>query len=100
MGIAPCDEKIIGYFTEVEFGKVFEYTNIDPNDIVFHTLAHGGKVVQFPHKIFVGPLFETRYACVKKTVAHVVVDERELNGRSMFVIEKWRIKNHRILVNK
>lgn len=99
MGYAPSPVKRIdGYFTEKEYGKVFEYMNVDEKDIFFSPLAHGGKNVRYPHKIFVGPLGETRYAFVKGSVAHVVVNETsDYLGRSKFIIEKWNIRKHRKL---
>lgn len=70
---------MIGCFTEKEFGKRFTYKkNPDTSS-------------PYPHFVVVGPnADEVRMALVKKTVAHVVVDETE-NG---FVIEKWQIKRN------
>jgi hypothetical protein len=96
MGYATASvEKIAGYFTEKEHGKTFEYI-MNP-ELVLHPPAHGGRNVEYPHLIFVGPLSETRMARVLGNVAHVVVDETERDGKSWFVIEKWNIKNHRRL---
>jgi hypothetical protein len=96
MGYAPASvATIAGYFTEKEHGKTFEYI-MNP-ELVLHPPAHGGRNVEYPHLIFVGPLSETRMARVLGNVAHVVVDETERDGKSWFVIEKWNIKNHRRL---
>jgi hypothetical protein len=96
MGHAPASvEKIAGYFTEKEHGKTFEYI-MNPELVLFPP-AHGGRNVEYPHLIFVGPLSETRMARVLGNVAHVVVDEIERNGESWFVIEKWNITKHRVL---
>ena len=98
MGYAPASVDIVaGYFTEKEFGKVFEYVDVDVDDHFLAPLAHGGRNVRYPHKIFVGSLHETRYAFVKGSVVHVVTDETELRGKPWYVIEKWNIKQHRRL---
>ena len=98
MGYAPASvEMIAGYFTEKDYGKVFEYVDVDSADVFLAPLAHGGRNVRYPHKIFVGPLGETRYAFVKGSVAHVVTDETEKRGYPWFIVEKWNIKQHRKL---
>lgn len=91
MAYAPLDVYIaIGSFIEKSYGKTFEYT--ENQEFVLHTPAHGGKLVHFPHLIYVGPRGEeTRRALVKDSVAHVVVDENQFG----FVVEKWEIKKHR-----
>jgi hypothetical protein len=88
MGLAANNVKTIGYFTEMTHGKLFDYTNAD--QMILSPLAHGGRNVVFPHMIFVGFNGETRYAYVKGSVAHVIVDETE-NG---WTIEKWNITKH------
>jgi hypothetical protein len=90
------NRKLLGQFTEKEFGKHFEY--VENDELVFHVPAHGGKQTRFPHLIFVGPNGEeTRRALVKGSVAHVVTDERTTpDGRDFFVVEKWDIKSHRV----
>jgi len=98
MGHAPASVKrIAGYFTEKEHGNVFEYVEVDKDDWFFAPPAHGGRNVRYTHKIFVGPLGETRYALVKGSVAHVVTDETERCGYPWFIVEKWNIKQHRKL---
>jgi hypothetical protein len=98
MGYASASvQKIAGYFTEKDYGKVFEYVDVDKDDFFLAPLAHGGKNVRYPHKIFVGPLGETRYAFVKGAVAHVVIDETAVDGSPMYVVEKWNIKKNRKL---
>lgn len=92
MAYAPLGINIIvGSFVEVDHGNTFEY--IDNPEFVLHVPAHGGKNVQFPHLIFVGPpgSTETRRALVMKTCVHVVTDETDFG----FVVEKWNIKKHR-----
>lgn len=98
MGYASASvQKIAGYFTEKDYGNVFEYVDVDKDDFFLAPLAHGGKNVRYPHKIFVGPLGETRYAFVKGSVAHVVIDETAVDGLPMYVVEKWDIKKNRKL---
>jgi hypothetical protein len=81
---------LIGYFTEKDHGRPFEYKN-NPETVLHPNLKTGRNTV-YPHMIFVGPQGDqVRMAFVKKTVAYVVVNEND-NG---FVIEKWNIKNHR-----
>ena len=86
-------KNLVGYFTEKDYGRPFEYKN---NDVqVLHPDLKTGRNTIYPHLVFVGPEGDqVRMAYVKKTVAYVVTDELE-NGR--FVIEKWQIKNHRLI---
>jgi hypothetical protein len=86
---APYDVKTLGCFVEKSHGKTFEYALND--EVILSVLAHGGKNVRFPHKIFVGPNADQRYAFVKGTVAHVIVDETDFG----WIVEKWNIKNHK-----
>lgn len=80
---------MIGCFTEKEFGKRFTYKM--NNEFCLHPDFKTGRNTQYPHLVVVGPnADQVRVALVKKTVAYVVVDERE--GR--FVIEKWQIKRN------
>jgi hypothetical protein len=95
MGIAPLGTFITGYFQEASHGKTFEYS--DNPEMILSPLAHGGKNVQFPHIVWVGPLSERRFAYVKGSVAHVITDEYERDGQSYWVVEKWDIKKHRKL---
>lgn len=82
---------LIGYFTEKDYGRPFEYKK-NP-DMVLHPDLKTGRNTVYPHLIFVGPEGDqVRMALVKKTVAYIVVDEID-NDQS--VIEKWNIKNHR-----
>ena len=68
--------KVLGVFTEVDFGHTFEYAERFGFPEDFHP--------EMPHVIFVGD--ETRLANVKKTVLTMVND----GG-----VEKWMIKAHR-----
>ena len=89
MALAPTGEKVLGYFTERSHGRQFEYA--ENSDMTLFPLAHGGRNVRYPHKIFVGPERDYRYAFVKGTVAHVVIDETELGWK----VERWDIVKHR-----
>jgi hypothetical protein len=91
MGYAPIDEKyrVTGSFVVKETGKRFEYC--DSDQVVFSSLAHGGKEVAFCNQIFVGPDGEKRYAFVGSTVVHVIVDETDKG----WVVQKWKICQHR-----
>jgi hypothetical protein len=81
---------LLGYFTEKDYGRPFEYTK-NP-DMVLHPCLKTGRNVVYPHLIFVGPQGDqVRMAFVKKTVAYVVVDEIDTDR---YRIEKWNIKNH------
>lgn len=95
MAYAPHGVTVSGSFVEKDHSKTFEYVENPNKEMVLHTPAHGGRLTQFPHLIYVGPLQETRVALVKKTVAYVVTDEFESNGTTFYTIEKWIIKNHR-----
>jgi len=79
------DGSILGQFTEVEYGNVFEYS--EAFEFPF------GK--EYNSYVYVGPGMkpERRYAKVLKTRAYVVVGEYA-NGAPM--IEKWVIRNHKV----
>ena len=88
------DGSIVGSFVEQEYGKFFEFSkNPEP---ILSPPAHGGKNTEFPHLVWVtdNPIngWACRRALVKKTVAHVIVDEADDGS---WVIEKWDIKNFR-----
>ena len=74
--------KVNGCFTEKTYKRNFEYTDAILSQ---WDVEHG-----FTHRIFVGPLSETRPAVIKKTVAFVCVDENETGP----VIEKWQIRHN------
>lgn len=92
MAYAPPEHRTVsGSFVEKQHGKTFEY--IDNPEVVLHVPAHGGKLVRFPHLVFVGPVgaTQTRRALIKESVVHMVTDETEFG----FIVEKWDIKQHR-----
>lgn len=82
------DNSILGIFNEKDHGNYFEYSKND--QIILAPPAHGGKNMQFKHKVWVGN-GEYRYAHVGKTVVHIITDETNIG----WVVEKWYIKNHR-----
>lgn len=92
MGLATQETSgaVIGCFTEKDCGNVYEFILND--EMFLNPLAHGGPNVRFPHKVFVGPLGETRHAHVKGTVVHIVTEETQSDGETWFVVEKWEIK--------
>jgi hypothetical protein len=71
-------DELLGCFLIPENGNRFEY--IANNDGIYP---------EFPHKVFVGPLGQTLYANVKKTVVEVLVNEDE--------VEKWDISHRHSL---
>lgn len=85
------DGYILGYFEEKENGHSFEYSQ--NNELVLAPPAHGGKNMEFLHKVWVGD-GSYRYARVGKTVLHIITDETNIG----WVVEKWYIKNHRSYV--
>jgi hypothetical protein len=93
MAYAPTREldnsKVLGRFVEKTHGMTFEYS--ENSELILSPLAHGGRAVMFPHKIWVGPLGEFRYGFVKFNSVHIIIDETD-NG---WVVEKWEIKQHR-----
>ena len=76
-------DKIIGFFTEKDQGKDFEFRLVE---------CPVWKEQGCTHEVAVGGVHGYRYrgAKVLKTVAYVAVDEDE-NG---VVWEKWYTKNH------
>jgi hypothetical protein len=85
------DGSIRGCFEEKDYGRFFEYSQND--ELVLAPPAHGGKNMEFPHKVWVGD-GSYRHARVGKTVVHIITDETDIG----WVVEKWYIKNHRSYV--
>ena len=89
MAFAPFSEikKIIGTFKIKDYNTSFDYEKNRP----LSWLPTG----DYPHRVWVStnPIGKSgwRYANVKKTVAHIVVDE---DAYGQPIIEKWQIKNH------
>ena len=87
---APINVNTLGQFVEKSYGKIFEYAAATERHLF--PAATGGRNIDYPHVVYVGPFAEERFALVKGTVAYVVVDESD-DGSA--VIEKWNIKGHR-----
>ena len=87
MAYAPIGDitELLGCFREVQHGHLFEYKP-RPLDDMQHFAP------TFPHLVYVGPDHSTRPALVRKTVAHVAVDE---NADGTPVVERWFIRSHR-----
>lgn len=88
MSFAPSIEldsgRILGCFVKVECGNLFEYSkarDTDPLSFPDH-----------PHKVWVGPHDNFRWARVLKTVAYVVVNEAD-DGTP--IVDRWRINHHK-----
>ena len=86
---------LAGRFEEKDFGHLFEYIRLDPdNPHHAYDISIGAT-----HQVYVGPWCTpqpdidrgTRAAIVKRTVAIVAVDEDDM-GRPVW--EKWQIKKH------
>ena len=90
MAQAPREfwNQVVGEFREKEHGHSFNWTKAEENPF------------GMPHKVFVGPNGEYRFAKVLKTVAHIVVDEDwNTNPTNGAVVEKWQINvrwNHEV----
>lgn len=86
MAYAPLhadSREILGQFTEVDNGCVFEFSRNSFEAGFPYTEAN------WPHVVWVGPEGQSRrFARVLKTVVYVVVDE-DMDGP---VVEKWNIK--------
>jgi hypothetical protein len=85
MALSPVGtdyQDIDGMFREKECKNHFEYSN--------KILSDWDKEHGFTHRIWVGPLGESRPATIKKTVAYVSVD---IDENSNPIIEKWKIKH-------
>jgi hypothetical protein len=80
MGMYKDKTGVVGEFQEKEFKQHFEFKQTEPDS--------WGDLFGFPYRVAVGPLGETRYAKISKTVAYVVVDQDD-NGDP--VLEKWQI---------
>jgi hypothetical protein len=88
-------DNLAGYFVERDYGMPFEYA-MNTETVLLPDLSTGKNVV-YPHIVFVGPRGDQmRMALVKKTVAYVVIDERD----GKFQIEKWRINAGRVYQNQ
>lgn len=74
-------------FKNAETQIHFAYCHRRPEDEDFDD----GSCADYPHVVFMSD-GTTRFASVKKTVAHVVVDEDDAGQP---IAERWAIKRHR-----
>ena len=87
-------DAMVGSFVECELGNSFVYSVND--QLVLAPPAHGGRNTEYPHKVWVSATVNDqgwRAARVGKTVVHIITDEIDA-GR--WVVEKWKIKQHRV----
>lgn len=87
----PNNYKVLGCFTEKDFGRDFTFAE-NPDNVYGH-FSYG-----YPHIVFVNDLFGQtfRYAGVLKTVAYIIVDE---DSKGLPVEEKWNIKQNNFVVS-
>jgi hypothetical protein len=80
-------DRIDGYFTEVTYGKIFDYRKGPETE---YDRKQGAT-----HVVYVRPSASVPHgrlpAIVKKTVAYIAVDE-DFQGNYKW--EKWNIRNH------
>lgn len=88
MALQAYSEKPIGCFVEKDTGNCFEYSvNDEPCDLLAWW--------DYPHKIWVGGKGVAgqsgwRYANVKKTVAHILINEDDGGP----IVERWFLRSN------
>ena len=83
MALAPVtDRRILGSFSEKDFGCTFDYCAPDLAGLEKHFEGHGINA-----EVYVGD--GTRFARMLKTVAYIAIDEND-DGTPRF--EKWHIR--------
>ena len=83
-------------FKHATTGVYFDYGDAGADAILAPT-PHGGRNVVYPHKVYLNSEVHGqgwRHALVKSGVAYVVTDERESDGVTWLVVERWSIKSH------
>ena len=83
-------------FKHAETGVFFDYGDAD-RDAILAPPPHGGRNVIYPHKVYLNSEVHGqgwRHALVKGGVAYVIIDERESDGVSWLVSQRWPIKSH------
>ena len=80
-------------FKHKETGKVFQFERVGHGESVLAPPPHGGKNMVYGHKVYVGDVVGQgwRHAVVLASVAYVITDEIERDGRTWWVSEKWPI---------
>ena len=90
MSYAPITSRpISGTFTHKDTGAYFDYMSYTPPDSSVWNCALMAEGINA--EVYVGPIGETRYAKVLKTVAYVVIDE-DAEGKP--VLERWPLARH------
>jgi hypothetical protein len=90
---------MLGYFTHKDTGAMFEYDHAGA-DIVLAAPPHGGPNMAYTHKVYLNNEVHGqgwRHAIVRGSVAYVITDERECDGMTFLVAERWPIVKHRKL---
>jgi len=97
----PTGETNMQSFTHKETGKTFYYERLPINgpgeEAVLAPPPHGGKDMVYGQRIFVGDGEYGqgwRYGVVLTTVAYVIVDEKEEDGRHWWITESWPIRRN------
>jgi hypothetical protein len=88
--------KMIGYFTHKETGAMFEYDHAGA-DTVLAPPPHGGRNMAYTHRVHLNNDLHGqgwRHALVRGGVAYVITDEREDDGTTFLVAERWPITRH------
>ena len=73
---------------------MFQFERVDHGESVLAPPPHGWRNMVYGHKVYVGDVVGQgwRHAVVLNSVAYVIVDEREEDGRTWWVAEKWPIQ--------
>tara|TARA_X000001388_G_scaffold73655_1_gene65659 strand:- start:395 stop:673 length:279 start_codon:yes stop_codon:yes gene_type:complete len=85
------------YFTHKETGKTFRYERLTRDRVMLAPPPHGGKDMVYSQRIYVDDGEHGqgwRYGVVLTSVAYVIVDEMEEDGRTWWVTERWPIRRN------
>lgn len=83
-------------FKHADTGVFFDYDDAR-GDAILAPPPHGGRTVVYPHKVYLNNEVHGqgwRHALVKGGVAYVITDERESDGMTWLVSERWSITSH------
>lgn len=83
-------------FKHADTGVFFDYHDAR-SDAILAPPPHGGRNVVYPHKVYLNNEVHGqgwRHALVKGGVAYVITDERESDGMTWLVAERWSITSH------
>ena len=87
---------MLGYFTHKDTGAMFEYDHAG-SDVILAPPPHGGSNMAYTHKVYFNNEVHGqgwRHAIVRGSVAYVITDERESDGITFLVAERWPITRH------